>query len=68
MSSFTDEGSPEGTYAFIQWKGTNVCMDFQCDCGHSQHIDAMFCYTVTCPGCGAVWEMPAYVRPRKQCS
>ena len=53
------------THAFIQWKGTDVCMDFRCDCGSNEHIDAMFVYFVKCHKCGTVWEMPTYLFPRK---
>lgn len=52
-------------HAFIQWKGTDVCMDFRCDCGSNEHIDAMFVYFVKCHKCGTVWEMPTYLFPRK---
>lgn len=53
------------THAFIQWKGTDVCMDFHCDCGEHCHVDAMFVYNVKCPGCGTVWQMPSILYPRK---
>ena len=36
-------------YAFIQWKGTNVCMDCFCVCGEDMHIDSSFAYAVMCP-------------------
>ena len=48
----------EGTNAFIQWKGTEVCCDFRCECGAEGHIDAMFVYAVACPKCGKTWQMP----------
>lgn len=54
----------KGTHAFIQWKGTDVCMDFHCDCGAWHHIDAFFVYAVRCT-CGQLWEMPHTVRPLK---
>ena len=50
---------------FIQWKGTDVCMDFTCECGAGCHIDAEFCYYVRCRKCGATWKMPWYVYPTK---
>lgn len=37
---------------FIQWKNTYVCMDFHCECGHSNHYDGAFAYVVKCGGCG----------------
>lgn len=39
-------------YAWIQWKGTDVCADIHCSCGHMSHIDASFAYYVKCPKCG----------------
>ena len=37
---------------FIQWKGTDVCMDWVCVCGLHHHIDADFCYVLRCAECG----------------
>lgn len=65
MSNFIDEGSPDDPYAFIQWKGTDVCMDFHCECGAHCHFDGYFAYKVKCPHCETVWEMPCYAKPRK---
>ena len=28
MSKFISDGDQEGPHAFIQWKGTDVCMDY----------------------------------------
>jgi len=63
-----------GTYApfpgsdahmFIQWKGTDVCMDFHCPCGESSHLDTYFAYYVRCPACKAVYELGTQVRARR---
>jgi hypothetical protein len=40
------------SYGWVQWKGTNVCMDTHCVCGHHGHIDAEFFYHYRCPECG----------------
>lgn len=55
--------TPVGSDAhmFIQWKGSEVCLDFDCACGESGHIDAAFVYFVRCPACGAVYEMGTQV-------
>lgn len=53
------------TNAFIQWKGTDVCMDFYCECGAVGHVDGFFAHVVECPSCGALWEMPMILFPRK---
>lgn len=66
MSTFIDAGDePEQPHAFIQWKGTDVCMDFHCECGAQCHFDGYFAYTVKCPHCSTVWEMPHHIFPRK---
>jgi hypothetical protein len=64
----TDGATPTGWVqpsAFIQWKGTDVCMDFHCECGAFCHFDGDFCYVVQCPHCNTKWEMPFMVYPRK---
>jgi hypothetical protein len=66
VSKFIEE-EPEGVHAFVQWKGTDLCMDFQCECGESMHFDGYFAYVVQCPHCLVEWEMPAFVVPRKRC-
>lgn len=58
----------ENPSAFIQWKGTNVCMDFYCECGAHCHFDGYFAYVVKCPHCETEWEMPSHVAPRKRCA
>ena len=46
---------------FIQWKGTDLCMDFYCDCGGQSHFDGMFAYAIKCPDCGTFYEMPTNI-------
>lgn len=41
------------SYGWIQWKGTDVCMDVHCKCGHLAHVDAGFFYFYKCPACGS---------------
>jgi hypothetical protein len=57
----------DGTDAtmFIQWKGTDVCIDFHCPCGQHGHFDGYFAYFLGCPNCGAVYEMGTQVRATK---
>jgi hypothetical protein len=50
---------------FIQWKGTNVCMDFYCVCGEQFHLDAMFAYAVQCPHCDRRYEMSTNIEVRE---
>lgn len=54
-------------HAYIQWKSTDVCMEFECECGEGYHYDGFFAYTVKCPSCGVTWEMPCNLFPRKVC-
>lgn len=54
---FKLQKSFENTNISLQWKGTKVCMDFNCQCGHHSHIDEYFCYYVRCPGCQAVYKL-----------
>jgi hypothetical protein len=51
----------ERPHGWIQWKGTNVCMDIHCSCGESTHIDAEFLYHVKCGACGRVYECDGHI-------
>ena len=61
---FIDGGSELMPHAFIQWKGTDVCMDCYCECGKNFHVDATFAYAVECPACHRKYEMAHYVLMR----
>lgn len=37
---------------WIQWKGTDVCVDLHCICGETGHIDGDFVYSIQCAKCG----------------
>jgi len=50
---------------FIQWKGTDLCADFHCDCGYDGHLDSEFAYYVKCGGCGTVYELGTQVIARR---
>jgi hypothetical protein len=52
------EGKPHG---WIQWKGTDVCVDIRCVCGSTAHIDASFFYHWACLECGRKYALSAYV-------
>jgi hypothetical protein len=51
--------------AYMQLKGTDICMDFHCDCGASCHFDGYFAYVVKCPHCATLWKMPFMLYPVK---
>ena len=63
--AFDLEGDTPRPYAFIQWKGTDVCMDFHCECGAHLHFDGYFAYHVECPYCQALYQMPSNLFPRR---
>lgn len=52
----------EGAHARIQWKGTNVCMDVQCECGEDGHIDADFAYYYYCGKCNNLFAVGEHVK------
>ncbi len=48
-------------YGWIQWKGTDVCMELNCKCGELTHIDSDFTYHIKCPFCGQVYECDGHI-------
>jgi hypothetical protein len=52
----------DGPHGWVQWKGTEVCMDVHCACGAHLHVDASFAYAVGCPHCGKVYAASPYIR------
>lgn len=52
-------------HVFLQYKGTDICMDFRCECGADCHFDGYFAHVVQCPHCQTKWEMPMILFPRK---
>lgn len=67
MSGFIEQKDTPNPHAFVQWQGTDVCMDFHCKCGAHCHFDGFFAYVVECPHCHEQWEMPCNLYPRKVC-
>lgn len=62
MSRFIEEDWKDGD-VFIQYKGTDICLDFTCTCGEHGHFDGYFAYVLKCK-CGLLWEMPCFITPR----
>ena len=56
---FDVKGIPHG---WIQWKGTDVCIDVHCECGHHGHIDEEFFYYWKCSQCGKVYKVGANIK------
>lgn len=55
----SDDTRPD---AFIQWKGTDACLDVYCGCGGQFHFDGYFAYELTCGRCGQTYELPNTLR------
>lgn len=53
--TYCENGKSVIPHGWIQWKGTKVCMDIHCKCGHQSHIDDDFAYYVKCPKCGTIY-------------
>ena len=53
--------TPDDPHGWIQWKGTDVCMDVYCKCGYHSHVDGEFGYFVKCPKCGQVYECNGHI-------
>lgn len=48
---------------FIQWKDTDLCMNFVCpNCGERSHFDGFFIYAVRCWSCKKVYRMPTEIK------
>lgn len=47
----------EGPHGWVQWKGTSVCIDLYCECGHHGHYDGWFLYYWECSQCHKIWEV-----------
>ena len=45
------------TNTFIQWKGTDVCIDIYCPCGKHLHFDGDFLYSYKCGHCKKSYEL-----------
>lgn len=50
---------------FIQWKGTDICMDFYCECGHQNHYDGYFAYHVICAKCRQIYKLATSIKMEK---
>lgn len=51
-------GKPHG---WIQFKGTELCMDIHCKCGHLGHIDGDFIHVVICPNCNTQYMLNGHI-------
>lgn len=49
-------------YGWVQFKGTELCMDVHCSCGELTHIDGMFLYFIKCGSCGRIYELNGHIQ------
>lgn len=57
-----EDPTPPNPRGWIQWKGTDVCIDLWCTCGKHSHYDGFFLYQWECSNCGAVYGLSPHVR------
>jgi hypothetical protein len=58
-----DFGEPTpGGHGWIQWKGTDVCIDIRCACGGGCHFEGFFLYYWRCADCGRVFALGQNVK------
>lgn len=48
-------------HAWIQWKGTDACMDIRCECGSHFHFDGYFAYNYHCLNCDRYYKIDPVV-------
>lgn len=58
---FDKERHKDGPEGFIQWKGTNACLDLHCKCGHHGHVDDSFVYYYECPKCKTLFALSSRI-------
>jgi len=57
------QDNPKGeAHGWIQWKGTDVCMDMHCKCGYHGHMDTDFLYHYMCPKCERKYAVGSNVK------
>lgn len=52
-------GQPHG---WIQFKGSEICMDVHCKCGELTHVDGSYIYMVECGKCGTKYAINGHVQ------
>lgn len=62
LAILSRDETPAGPHGWIQWKGTNVCMDVRCECGELTHFDGEYCYFIECGACHRRYMAGAHVK------
>lgn len=57
-----EKPADDTSHIFLQWKGTDACMDVYCLCGEHLHFDGYFAYAVQCGGCKQIYELPYFLQ------
>ena len=64
---FSYDGQPNPR-AYVQWKGTDVCMDFHCDCGAALPFRRLLCLCCKVPSLrGGVADAHQFVPAQDRC-
>lgn len=61
-SIYSQDNKEGENYGWIQWKGTEVCIDIHCHCGHHGHFDGDFFYYYECPECKTKYAVGANIK------
>lgn len=61
-SVYDQDGNQDVPNGWIQWKGTDVCMDIHCKCGENSHVDGDFQYFFVCPKCKTSYAVGCNVK------
>ena len=59
---YSQDNVAGSAHGWIQWKGTEVCIDLHCKCGYHGHYDGGFFYYYACPKCGAKYAVGQNVK------
>lgn len=59
---YSNDNPETPAYGWIQWKGTDVCIDLHCTCGTHGHFDGDFMYSVQCNECGRKYAVGCNVK------
>jgi hypothetical protein len=58
----SQDNPADGPHGWVQWKGTDVCIDLHCKCGFHGHYDGDFLYFWECPICHAKYALGCNVK------
>jgi len=61
-SVYSQDHPSDEPHGWIQWKGTDVCIDLHCKCGNRFHFDGDFLYFYQCSCCGEKYALGQNVK------